>query len=77
MLARPAAYTAGRALIFVVFLMLLWNPLYLAYDPGFGLSVAATAGIIWLAPIIRDLLNKRRTTLHFLRVSQVQRSETL
>ena len=28
------------------------NPLYLVFDPGFGLSVAATAGLIWLAPII-------------------------
>jgi competence protein ComEC len=32
--------------------MLVWNPLYLAFDPGFGLSVAATAGLIWLAPIL-------------------------
>ena len=55
--ATGRTYTAGRALLFVVFLMLLWNPLYLAYDPGFGLSVAATAGIIWLAPIIVELLS--------------------
>ena len=50
--ATGRSYAAGRALLFVVFLMLLWNPLYLAFDPGFGLSVAATAGLIWLAPII-------------------------
>jgi competence protein ComEC len=54
--ATGRTYTAGRALLLVVFLMILWNPLYLAYDPGFGLSVAATAGIIWLAPIIEMLI---------------------
>jgi competence protein ComEC len=50
--ATGRSYFAGNALLFAVFLMLLWNPLYLAFDPGFGLSVAATAGIIWFAPII-------------------------
>lgn len=50
--ATGRTYAAGRALLFVILLMLLWNPLYLAFDPGFGLSVAATAGLIWLAPII-------------------------
>ncbi|MDP2665850.1 MAG: ComEC/Rec2 family competence protein, partial [bacterium] len=49
-------YAASRALLFTVFLMLIWNPLYLIFDPGFGLSVAATAGIIWLAPIIESRL---------------------
>lgn len=48
--ATGRTYAAGRALFVVVLLMLLWNPLYLAFDPGFGLSVAATAGLIWLAP---------------------------
>jgi predicted membrane metal-binding protein len=38
--------------------MILWNPLYLTFDPGFGLSVAATAGIIWLAPIIEARLGE-------------------
>jgi competence protein ComEC len=37
--------------------MLLWNPLYLVFDPGFGLSVVATAGLIWLAPIIENFLS--------------------
>lgn len=54
--ATGRTYAAGRALFLVVFLMLLWNPLYLAFDPGFGLSVAATAGLIWLAPIIEKFL---------------------
>src|SRR3989338_7843471 len=50
--ATNRTYAAGRALLVVIFLMLLWNPLYLVFDPGFGLSVVATAGLIWLAPLI-------------------------
>lgn len=49
--ATGRTYAAGRALLFVILLMLIWNPLYLVFDPGFGLSVAATAGLIWLAPL--------------------------
>mgnify|MGYP001613750755 CR=1 FL=1 len=74
--ATGRTYAAGRALLVVIFLMLLSNPLYLVFDPGFGLSVVATAGLIWLAPIIETLLNKQ-SVLHFLRVRQMQRSETL
>jgi len=58
--ATGRSYTAGRALLFVILLMLMWNPLYLAFDPGFGLSVAATAGLIWLAPIIETWLEEKR-----------------
>lgn len=50
--ATGRTYVAGRALLVVIFLMLLYNPLYLVFDPGFGLSVVATAGLIWLAPLI-------------------------
>jgi len=64
--ATSRSYAAGRALLLVVFLMILWNPLYLVFDPGFGLSVAATAGLIWLAPIIERLLIARGE--RFLRV---------
>ncbi|MBI2025164.1 ComEC/Rec2 family competence protein, partial [Candidatus Kaiserbacteria bacterium] len=49
--ATGKTYAAGRALLFVILIMLVWNPLYLAFDPGFGLSVVATAGLIWLAPL--------------------------
>ncbi len=56
--ATGKSYTAGRALLAVIFVMLLWNPLYLVFDPGFTLSVAATGGLIWLAPIIEILLGK-------------------
>jgi len=54
--ATGRSYAASRALLFAVLLMLIWNPLYLVFDPGFGLSVAATAGIIWLAPIIERMM---------------------
>lgn len=47
--ATGRSYAASRALLAVVFLMLLLNPLYLAFDPSFDLSVAATAGLIWLS----------------------------
>ncbi len=58
--ASGRSYEAGRALLIVVFLMLMWNPLSLAFDPGFDLSVAATGGLIWLAPRIETLLSFMR-----------------
>jgi competence protein ComEC len=54
--ATGRSYDAGRALFAAVFCMLIWNPLYLAFDPGFGLSVVATAGLIWLSPLIAQKL---------------------
>lgn len=70
--ATGRTYAAGRALFVVVFFMLLWNPLYLVFDPGFALSVVATAGLIWLAPIIERWLHEFRP-MRFSRVCQVQR----
>lgn len=55
--ATGRTYAAGRALFFAIGLMLLWNPLYLVFDPGFGLSVTATAGLIWLAPLIEIIFS--------------------
>ena len=55
--ATGRSYAAGRALLLAVFLMLLLNPLYLAFDPGFGLSVLATAGLIALTPHIAARLS--------------------
>ena len=49
--ATGRSYAASRALLAVVLLMLVWNPYYLVFDPSFDLSVAATAGLIWLAPL--------------------------
>jgi len=66
--ATGRSYYASRALLFAVLLMLIWNPLYLIFDPGFGLSVAATAGIIWLSPIIESGLQARME--RFLRVNK-------
>lgn len=54
--ATTRSYAAGRALLAAVLLMLLWNPLLLAFDPGFSLSVAATAGLIWFAPRVESRL---------------------
>ncbi len=48
--ATGKSYAASRALLVVILLMLVINPLYIAFDPSFDLSVAATAGLIWLAP---------------------------
>lgn len=55
--ATGRSYAAGRALLLVTTLMLIGNPLYLLFDPGFGLSITATAGIIWLAPLIETFLS--------------------
>lgn len=66
--ATGRSYAASRALLVTVFAMLLWNPLYLCFDPGFGFSVAATAGIIWLAPIIEERLAAWARRKGFLRV---------
>lgn len=54
--ATGRSYTAGRALLVTIVLMVLYSPLSLVYDPGFALSVAATAGIIWLAPLFENKL---------------------
>ncbi|MSU74298.1 ComEC family competence protein [Candidatus Kaiserbacteria bacterium] len=61
--ATGRSYAASRALLVAVFLMLVWNPLYLIFDPGFGLSVVATAGIIWLSPLIEARLARLRPFL--------------
>jgi competence protein ComEC len=58
--ATGRTYTASRALFVAVLLMLIWNPLYLVFDPGFGLSVTATAGLIWLSPIFEASILRAR-----------------
>lgn len=52
------AYTAGAAILFAVVLMVFWNPYILVFDLGFQLSFLATIGIIYLTPLISDLLKK-------------------
>ena len=49
--ASGRTYLASRALALVALLMVLWNPFVLAFDPGFQLSVLATFGLIYIAPL--------------------------
>lgn len=49
-------YLASRALGIVAFLMVLWNPWILAFDPGFQLSIIATWGLIFVSPIVAKRL---------------------
>jgi competence protein ComEC len=45
-------YDALRGLAAALLLMLVWNPFFLAFDPGFQLSAAATLGLILGTPVI-------------------------
>jgi len=54
--ATYKTYDAVRALVVAGILMLLWNPLLLAYDPGFQLSFVATLGLILGAPLVERKL---------------------
>lgn len=51
-------YRAGIALLWALFLMLMWNPLLLRWDASFQLSVAATLGIMYIAPRIDTFLKR-------------------
>jgi competence protein ComEC len=51
-------YKASRALGFAVILMLAPNPLLLAFDPSFQLSILATIGLVFVAPIISPYFTK-------------------
>ncbi|OGG54891.1 hypothetical protein A3C20_03225 [Candidatus Kaiserbacteria bacterium RIFCSPHIGHO2_02_FULL_55_25] len=50
-------YLALRALGVVAFVMVAWNPLLLAYDPGFQLSVLATLGLVLFSPVCAGWLH--------------------
>ncbi|PIR83193.1 hypothetical protein COU19_01620 [Candidatus Kaiserbacteria bacterium CG10_big_fil_rev_8_21_14_0_10_56_12] len=65
-------YAASRSLLAAIFIMLIWNPLYLVFDPGFGLSITATAGLIWLSPLFSQALVRLRERLHRRAVNKVQ-----
>jgi len=54
--AGGRTYSALRALLAALFLMLLWNPYYLVFDPGFELSALATLGLIIGTPLIEPYL---------------------
>ncbi|MDO8575997.1 MAG: ComEC/Rec2 family competence protein [bacterium] len=49
-------YLALRALGVVALVMVLWNPLLLAFDPGFQLSVLATLGLVLFSPVFFEWL---------------------
>ena len=49
--ATGRSYLAGRILGVVAFLMVLWNPYELAFDPSFQLSTLATLGLISFTPM--------------------------
>lgn len=59
--ATGRTYAVVRALLVVAAVMLLMNPLLLAFDPGFQLSFVATLGLILLAPIIELRLSAIRS----------------
>jgi len=54
--ATGRMYLALRALAVVGLGMVIWNPLVLVYDPGFQLSILATAGLIVFTPLIAPRL---------------------
>ena len=56
-------YLASRALAIVAAGMVLWNPFILAFDPGFQLSILATAGLIAFTPVVITRLKFIPTTL--------------
>jgi len=55
--ATGRTYDVIRALLLVGVVMLMHNPLLLAYDPGFQLSFVATLGLILGAPIFARALS--------------------
>lgn len=52
--ATARTFIALRILGVVIFAMVVWNPMYLVYDPGFQLSVLATLGLILFTPPIAE-----------------------
>lgn len=51
------SYSAGRALFFAGFLMILWNPMTLLYDPSFHLSFLATVAMIYFSPSVYNFIS--------------------
>lgn len=61
--ATGRTYDALRALVFVLVVMVLLQPLVLVYDPGFQFSFMATLGLILLSPLVARHLLWIRSTL--------------
>lgn len=51
-------YSVARAFGLAVVVMLVWNPLFLVFDPSFQLSVLATIGIVFVSPILEPYFGK-------------------
>ncbi len=51
-------YSALRALLFVSFVMVLFDPFYLLYDSSFHLSFLATFGVVVVSPLIHVYLHR-------------------
>lgn len=58
-------YDIARALLIAGFLMLLWNPYLLAFDPSFQLSFIATLGLIFGTPLLVPYLSRVPEAFHF------------
>jgi competence protein ComEC len=57
-------YSALRGLFVAGFIMVMWNPMILLYDPSFQLSFLATFALIVFSPVVQQLLGKfGQTTL--------------
>jgi len=50
---------ASRIMVFAAAIMLVFNPLLLRYDVGFQLSFLAVFGLIYLKPILDELILKK------------------
>ena len=50
--ATNRKYDALRALCFALIAILLWNPLLLAYDSGFQLSIVVTPALLLVTPLL-------------------------
>lgn len=59
--ATYRTYDALRALVLAGVVMLLFNPLLIAYDPGFQLSFVATLGLMLGTPLIEKHLSMIRS----------------
>lgn len=51
-------YDIMRALLFSAVVIVLWNPLLFAYDPGFALSFLATLGLVVILPLLETYTDR-------------------
>ena len=68
---------SGRILVFVGFLMLCQNPKLLFFDRGFSLSFAATAGLIYFVPVVKNYFFWWRRGVYFRKIIEETLSATI